>query len=181
MADKKQNRLVEIVSDYGARLRNFIRSRVPSEEDTDDLLQEIWYQLSGFVDLDEIESISGWLYRVARNKIIDRYRREQPLFLEDQLFEDDDGSWSLKDILLGSEDQQDSFFQDLFWNEFRTALEELPEAQRKVFIKNEMEELTLQEIADEQKVSLKTVISRKRYAVQRLRARLQKLYDELNN
>ncbi len=144
-------------------------------------MQEVWYQLSSLVNLDDIESISGWLYRVTRNKIIDRYRKKTELLLNDPVYEDAEGNWQLRDVLLGHDFQEDTFFKDLFWNELMSGLEELPPNQREVFVKNELEDMTLQEIADEKKESIKTIISRKGYALKHLRKRMRKLYDELDN
>ncbi len=152
-----------------------------SNEDAEDILQDVWYQLSRIIDLDEIENMSAWLFQVARNRITDRYRKQKNSLLEDFVFEDEDGAWTLKDILTSSDNPEDEFFRELFWNELLSALDELPETQRNAFVWNELEDMTLQEIADKTGDNLKTVISRKGYAVKYLRERLQSLYDELNN
>ena len=169
---KRSNKMLTTVSQYGNKLLSFIRNRVGSTEDAEDILQEVWFQLSRIVDLDEIENINAWLFRVARNKITDTYRKQGSKGQEDieelQLFIHEDLP-------------EDEMFRELFWNELFAALEALPEKQRDVFVKNELDELTLQEIADASNESIKTIISRKRYAVQQLRAHLQPLYDELNN
>jgi RNA polymerase sigma factor (sigma-70 family) len=167
---------------YGKRLMDFIRGRVDNEADAEDISQEVWYQLSRVVDVSEIESISGWLFRVARNKITDRYRKREDDSLEDLAYQDEEGEMAFKDILLADESASPEiqYFKELFWEELMRALSELPENQRNVFVWNELEDQTLQEIADRSGENLKTVISRKRYAVQHLRRRLQALYDDLN-
>ncbi len=152
-----------------------------SEEDAEDVIQDVWFQLSRIVDLDDIENVGAWLFRVARNRITDLYRKQTPTLLEDFIVEDsEEGSLSLLDLLM-SDFPEDSFFKELFWEELMGALEELPSDQRSVFIKNELEDMTLQEIADQSGEKLKTIISRKGYAVKHLRKKLQDLYNDLNN
>lgn len=143
-----------------------------SEEDAEDILQEVWFQLSRIINLDEIENINAWLHRVARNKITDNYRKSASQATEE--LED-------LDLLIHEGLPDDEMFKELFWDELFSALDELPEKQRVVFLKNELEDRTLQEIADESGENLKTIISRKRYAVQHLRQKLQRLYDEFNS
>ena len=182
MADAPKRNIIETVKQYGNRLSRFIRGQVKSDEDAEDILQDVWYQLSKVVDLDGIESISGWLFQVARNRITDTYRKKKEDPLSELMLEDEDGDISFRDILLSDpQTPDDQFFKDLFWDELMRALDELPENQRTVFMQNELEDRTLQEIADETGENLKTIISRKRYAVQHLRKRLKTLYDELDN
>lgn len=175
--------IVSTVGQYGKQLFGFIRGKVPTNEDAEDISQEVWYQLSKVVDLDEIESISGWLYRVARNKITDRFRKKSNDALSDFAYEDEEGEISFREILMvdTSATPEEIFFKELFWQELMRALDELPENQRNVFIWNELDDLTLQEIANNTNENLKTIISRKGYAVKYLRKRLQNLYNELNN
>ncbi len=182
MAEPKQN-IVHTVKKYSKQLFRFIRSKVATNEDAEDISQEVWYQLSRVVDLDEIESFSGWLYQVARNKITDRYRKKSNASLENFAFEDEDGDINFRELLLidNAATPDDTFFKDLFWEELLRALDELPENQRTVFVQNELEDMTLQEIADKTGENLKTIISRKGYAVKHLRKRLKNLYNELNN
>lgn len=178
--------ILDTVKQYSGRLLGFIRDRVRTQEDAEDILQDVWYQLSRVVDLDQINSLSGWLYEVARNRITDRYRRTREVTLSDATHasegDENDDDLSLGDLLLADPDAADDpLFRDLIWDELMRALDELPENQRTVFIQNELEDQTLQAIADQTGENLKTVISRKRYAVQHLRKRLQTLYDELSN
>ena len=182
MDDYEQHTISTTVQEHGSRLFGFIRGRVNTDEDAEDILQDVWFQLSNLVNIDNIESISGWLYRVARNKITDKYRKKKNDHLEDLSFTTDDGDIDFKEILLADNDDPEfGFFKELFWEELFASLDELPENQRQVFIWNELEELTLQEIADKTNENLKTIISRKGYAVKHLRKRLQSLYNELNN
>jgi RNA polymerase sigma factor (sigma-70 family) len=152
---------------------------VPTNADAEDITQEVWYQLSRVVELDSIEQISGWLFRVARNRITDQYRKQKPELLEDFAYENEDGDLNFKEILLATSDiPEDEDLKELFWEELFKALDELPENQKNVFIWNELEDETFQEIADRTGENIKTLISRKRYAVQHLRKRLQSLYSE---
>ena len=182
MADPPKRTIIETVKQYSNRLLRFIRGQVRTDEDAEDILQDVWYQLSKVVDLDGIESISGWLFQVARNRITDSYRKKKEDALSDLTVDDDEEDLSFRDILLADANTpEDQFFKDIFWDELMRALDELPENQRLTFVQNELEDRTLQEIANQTGENLKTIISRKRYAVQHLRKRLQTLYDELDN
>lgn len=184
MADSNKNTITTTIKNYGTQLLNFIKGRVPSLQDAEDILQDVWYQLSNISNLNEIESISGWLYFVAKNKIIDLYRKKKNSSLEEtQLGDDNEDEFSIKEILLldESNNPEIAMFKDVFWKELLTALNELPENQKSVFILNEIEEKTLQEIANLQHENLKTIISRKGYAVKHLRKKLLPLYTELIN
>ncbi|MFN7120300.1 MAG: RNA polymerase sigma factor [Saprospiraceae bacterium] len=177
-----EQRVIQAVRTYGKQLFSFIRGRVPTDEDAEDILQDVWYQLSNQPEIEAIESVSGWLYRVARNKITDLFRKKKPEALEDFGYENEEGEWLLKDILLADDfSPEDEHIRQLFWEELMAALDELPEKQREVFILNELEDKTLQEIADERGENLKTIISRKGYAVKHLRSRLENLYQDLIN
>ena len=177
---RKQGGITQVVAQYGRALFGFIRARVPSDADAEDLLQDVWTQFSSQPELEAIEQVSGWLYRVARNKIIDRYRKGSTEALEDLAVENEDGEFNFGELLLAVEDDPDlRMLRDLFWQELEDALAELPENQRLVFMQNELEDKTLREIAEEQGENIKTVISRKRYAVQHLRGRLGTIYMEL--
>jgi len=171
--------IIQTVKEYGNRLFRFIRGRVGTDEDAEDILQDVWYQLSNVPEAGAIEQVSGWLHRVARNKITDRYRKRKEDLLDDFSYEDDDGAVDFKDILLAVEDHPEAVqLKQLFWEQLFAALEELPENQRYIFVQNELEERTFQEIADETGENIKTLISRKGYAVKHLRKRLNNLYQE---
>ncbi len=181
MASRTQN-IMNAISDYGRQLFGFIRSRVDSREEAEDILQDVWYQFSNQPAVEDIESVSGWLYRVARNKITDRYRKQQPELIEDLTAGDEEGDHAFRDILMADQQNPEmAQLKELFWEALLQALQELPENQRRVFEDNELGDKTLQEIADDEGVPLKTVISRKRYAVQHLRKRLDFLYQEYIN
>lgn len=181
MNNTKQHKIVAVVKDYGARLFNFIRGRVNTDEDAEDILQDVWYQVSNMVNIDEVESISGWLYRVAKNRLTDKYRKKKDVLLEDTGYNSGDEGLQLADLLTSEGDSPElNQFKAFFWEELMTALDELPENQRQVFIWNELEDMTLQEIADKTGEKIKTIISRKGYAVKHLRTRLADLYNELN-
>lgn len=180
MAENPKRSITQTVKDYGKKLSGFIRNKVRSEEDAEDILQDVWVQLSSVVNIDEIEQISGWLYQVARNKITDKYRKKTTDSLEDLAFEDEDGELNFGDMLVDLDASPESeYIRELFWDELMIALDELPENQRQVFVWNELEDLTLQQIADKTGENLKTIISRKGYAVKYLRKRLAKFYDEI--
>lgn len=172
-----KNNIIQNIGEYGKQLFAFIRSRVKTDEDAEDILQDVWQQFVSIPDSDVIESVSGWLYRVARNKIIDRSRKRKTDSLSDQ-YEDED-SFSIPGIMVAENSSPEmEQLKELFWEELFSALEELPEKQRSAFIKNELEDKTLQEIANEEGENIKTIISRKRYAVIHLRERLEYLYTE---
>lgn len=179
----KQNIITQTVDNFDGRLRSYIRPKVRNAEDAEDILQEVWYQFSNLTNISEIVNIGSWLYRVAKNKITDSYRKKKSESLEDYIYETEDGEFSIKEILLmdTSGNPELIMFQEQFWRELKIALEELPEKQNIVFVENEINDKTLQEIADEQGEKLKTIISRKQYAVKYLRKKLKKLYDDLSS
>lgn len=179
MIAQKRFSISETVQQFGKKLFGFIRGRVRSNEDAEDILQDVWYQLSNLSDTEELQNVGAWLYRVARNKVTDKYRKKTMDSLDDYQEEDESRFRELLTIDEG-ESPEMILFKELFWNEMMNALDELPEKQREVFILNEIEDMTLQEIADQKGENLKTVISRKGYAIKHLRNRLDYLYRELN-
>ncbi len=183
MADRSRVSVANTIKKYSNQIFGFIKARVNNTDDAKDILQDVWYQLSRLTNIDDIESISGWLYRVTRNRITDQYRKKKPDPFTNFELEDEDGDLPFMTILLADESNNPELglFKELFWNELTTALDELPHNQKEVFVQNEIEHMTLQEIADQTGVGLKTIISRKGYAVKHLRNRLSHLYNELNN
>ena len=178
----EKNNILQVIKSYGSQLFAFIRSRVSATEDAEDILQDVWYQLSNQSSTEDINSMSGWLHRVARNKITDSYRKKKSEKLDDEFAEEEDDVLGFANIFLSeSNNVETKELQQLFWETLFDALEELPQNQREVFILNELEDKTLQQIADMQNEKLKTIISRKRYAVQHLRKRLEDLYNEFMN
>ena len=182
MSKEKQFSITDTVQQFGKKLFGFIRGKVKTTEEAEDILQDVWYQFSRLTNLDELENVSAWLYRVAQNRVTDNYRKKKTENLEDYTYENDENEISFKEILLLDENANPelAIFKEQFWHELMEALDELPENQREVFLLNEIEDYTLQEIADKKDENLKTIISRKGYAVKHLRKRLQHLYNELN-
>ncbi|MDD4968158.1 MAG: RNA polymerase sigma factor [Paludibacter sp.] len=182
-SEQKTNSISSAIQEFGEKLFGFVRKKVKTTEDAEDILQEVWFQLSNLEDIAELDNVSAWLYEVARNKITDKARKKSNLSIEDYGYESDEGEFNFKEILLldDTNNPELAFFKELFWKEFQQALDEMPPNQREVFVMNEIEDLTLQEIADRQGEKLKTIISRKGYAVKHLRNKLNYLYKELTN
>ena len=180
---EKENIIAQTVKNYGGKLLSFIRPKVNNSEDAEDISQEVWYQFSNLTNISEIVNVSAWLYTVSRNKITDSYRKKKTENLEDFVYEDEDGTFSIKDILLldDSENPELLAFREEVWKALFSALDELPDKQKLVFTEHEIEGKKLQEIADEQGENLKTIISRKNYAIKHLRKRMTVLYKDLNS
>lgn len=180
---EKENIISKTVNKYGGKLMDFIRPKVRNSEDAEDILQEVWYQFSNLSNISDIVNVSSWLFSVTRNKITDNYRKKQTENLEDFKYEDEEGSLFIQEFLLENNDEnpEAKYFQDEIWKEIFNALDELPEKQKQVYLENEIEGKTLQSIADEQNENIKTIISRKQYAVKHLRIRLNQLYNDLYN
>lgn len=182
MTQERNFSIAETVQQFGKKLFGFIRGKVKTTEEAEDILQDVWYQFSRLSNLDELENVSAWLYRVAQNRVTDNYRKKKTENLEDFTYENDENEISFKEILLLDENASPelAMFKEEFWNQLMNALEDLPEIQREVFLLNEIEDFTLQEIADQKGENLKTIISRKGYAVKHLRKKLHNLYKEIN-
>ncbi len=182
MTQERNFSIAETVQQFGKKLFGFIRGKVKTTEEAEDILQEVWYQFSRLSNLDELENVSAWLYRVAQNRVTDNYRKKKTENLEDFTYENDENEISFKEILLLDENASPelAIFKEEFWTQLMDALEDLPESQREVFLLNEIEDFTLQEIADQKGENLKTIISRKGYAVKHLRKKLHNLYKEIN-
>jgi RNA polymerase sigma factor (sigma-70 family) len=178
---EQDRRISEIVAEQGARLRSFIRRRVPNEADVEDLLQEVFYELvEANRMLMPIEYVTGWMYRVARNRITDLFRKKKPENFSDQAVEDEDGEFSQFEDLLPSPDAgpEALYIRHMLLDELEFALAELPDEQREIFIAHEFEGRSFKELSEETGVSVNTLLSRKRYAVLHLRERLQNIHDE---
>lgn len=166
------------------KLLGFIRSRVSSVEEAEDILQDVFFQfVSGFDTIESLDRVTSWLYSVARNKIIDRYRRDavRPKQTDFELIsgKDDDAPLTLQDILPDLDNTPEAtLLREAIWDEITEALAELPADQREIFIQNEIEEKGFREISEATGVSINTLLSRKRYAIMALRKRLQKFYDD---
>ena len=185
MSVNDNEKIEQIVSKEKSRLLNFIRQRTSNLEDAEDILQDVFYELiESFRLMKPVEQLASWLFTVARNKITDSYRKKKPVSLEDNVHvnEDDDESLLLADILSGNHiSADDKMMNDLLMETIAGALDDLPKQQRDAFVMHELEDKSMQQIADEMNVPLKTVISRKRYAVLYLRERLQTLYKQFIN
>lgn len=183
MSKKNAKTFSEVVKEYGGQLLRFVKARVKKTADAEDILQEVWYQFSRVTNIEDLGNAGAWLYSVTRNKITDSYRKKKDESLDELTEAADEDSFPIAHLLVADETDNPELkmFKDIFWDELMKALEELPEKQRKVYILNEIEEMTLQEIANLENENLKTIISRKSYAVKHLRLRLRGLYNELKS
>jgi RNA polymerase sigma factor (sigma-70 family) len=183
MADQDE-RISEVVRREQPRLRNFIRRRVPDPQDAEDILQDVFYKLvEANRLLMPIDHMTGWLFRVASNRITDLFRKQQPERLGDlAVANEDDVLLHVEDLLPSPDDGPDALYaRQLLLDALELAVEELPEEQRAVFVAHEVEGRSFKELAAATGVSVNTLLSRKRYAVLRLRERLQDVYDDLTN
>lgn len=181
MAPEQDERISEVVEREQFRLRNFIRRRVPDPRDAEDILQDVFYKLvEANRLLMPIDHVTGWLFRVARNQIIDLFRQKKPESFSDITVADDEGELLRLEDLLPSPDAgpEALYARNVLLEEIELALDELPDEQRRVFVAHELEGRSFKEIAAETGVSVNTLLSRKRYAVRHLRRRLQDIYDE---
>ena len=179
----QDRRISEIVAEQRARLRNFIRRRVPDPLDAEDVLQDVFYKLvEANRLLMPIEHVTGWLFRVARNRITDLFRKKKPGSLADARAEDESGELlQMEDWLPSADAGPDAVYvRNLFLEELELALEELPDEQREVFVGHELEGRSFKEMAEETGVSVNTLLSRKRYAVLHLREKLRSMYEEFS-
>ena len=182
MTREQDLRISEAVEQQRGRLRNFIRSRVADPGDAEDILQDVFYELVAAYRLAKpIEQVGAWLFQVARNRIIDRFRKKRPEAAGIGSTSGEEDSLSLEEILPSSDaDPEGMFARGVLIEELEDALAELPPEQRQVFIANEIEGRTFAEIAAETGTSINTLLSRKRYAVLFLRRRLREIYEEFN-
>ena len=181
MALEQDQRIADVVRREQSRLRNFIRRRVPDPRDAEDILQDVFYEL---VDANRrlmpIAHVTGWLFRVARNRITDLFRKKTPERFGDAAVADEDNELMQVENLLPSPDAgpEALYARGVLLDELEVAVGELPEEQREVFVAHELEGRSFKEIAAATGVSVNTLLSRKRYAVRHLRQRLQGVYDE---
>ena len=181
MAPEQDQRISEVVKREQSRLRNFIRRRVPDPRDAEDILQDVFYELvEANRLLMPIDHVTGWLFRVARNRITDLFRKKKPeRFSATAVADEDDELLQLEDLLPSPDAGPDALYaRSVLLDELELAVDELPKAQREVFVAHELEGRSFKEMAAETGVSVNTLLSRKRYAVRHLRARLQSMYDE---
>ncbi len=169
MASDRDQRIVDVVTREQSRLRNFIRRRVPDPRDAEDILQEVFYELvEANRLLMPIDHVTGWLFRVARNRIVDLFRRKAPEALDD-----------LAELLPSPDEGPDAAFaRHAMLEELAAAIGDLSPEQREVFVGHELQGRSFKEMARDTGVSVNTLLSRKHYAVMHLRERLQRVYDE---
>jgi RNA polymerase sigma factor (sigma-70 family) len=180
---EQDRQIAEVIAEERPRLRSFIRKRVPNEADAEDLLQEVFYELvQAHRLLQPIDYVTGWLFRVARNRITDLFRKKKPEAFADQAVEGEEGEFMQIEDLLPSPDAgpEALYLRGLLLDEMELALDELPVEQREVFVAHEIEGRSFKELSAESGVAVNTLLSRKRYAVLHLRRRLQTIHDELS-
>ena len=183
MSNKQPQDVGKLVTAYKPRLDAFIRKRVSNKEDAEDILQDVFYQLAK-VDtaMNPIEQVTAWLYRVARNMIINKQIKKREEELPSYHNDDDEMLYDISEMLFSrqtSPSPETEYLRSLMWVELENALSELPAAQREVFQKTELDGLSFKKISEETGVSINTLLSRKRYAVLHLRNRLSELYEEI--
>jgi RNA polymerase sigma factor (sigma-70 family) len=181
MALEKDQRISDVVDREQPRLRNFIRRRVPDPRDAEDILQDVFYELvEANRRLMPIEHVTAWLFRVARNRITDLFRKKRPeSFTDAAVGAENDELLRIEDLLPSPDEGPEALYvRGVLFEELELAVEELPREQREVFIGHELEGRSYKEMAAETEVSVNTLLSRKRYAVLHLRERLRDIYDE---
>ena len=178
---EQDRQISEVIAEQGSRLRSFIRRRVPNEADVEDLLQEVYFEfLEAGRLLKPIDYVTGWLFRVARNRITDFFRKKRPESFADAAVQNEQGELLEIEEALPSPDAgpEALFIRGVLLDEMKSALADLPPEQREVFLAHEMEGRSFKELSAETGISVNTLLSRKRYAVLHLRARLQSIHDE---
>ena len=181
MALEQDRRISEVVKREQSRLLNFIRRRVPDPRDAEDILQDVFYELvEANRLLMPIDHVTGWLFRVARNRITDLFRKKKPeRFSDTSVADENDELLQLEDLLPSPYAGPEALYaRNVLLDELELAIDELPDEQRAVFVAHELEGRSFKEMAAETGVSVNTLLSRKRYAVLHLRERLQSIYDE---
>ncbi len=181
MSLEKDRRISDVVEREQSRLQNFIRRRVPDPRDAEDILQEVFYELvEANRLLMPIEHVTGWLFRVARNRITDLFRKKKPESFSDAAVADDEEELlRLEDLLPSPNAGPDALYaRSVLLEELEFALGELPAEQREVFLAHELEGRSFKEMAAESGVSINTLLARKRYALLHLREQLRSIYDE---
>jgi RNA polymerase sigma factor (sigma-70 family) len=185
MSPNESEKIGAVYNGERKRLLGYIKNRIPVRVEAEDILQDVFYQLTvGLRDIKRIESLTAWLYKVADNRITDHYRKKVPerVSYRGNAGEDEDGMLSLEEILpsLGST-PGDEEIKEMIWETIEDTLSELPKEQSSVFIATEFEDRSFKEISESTGTGVNTLISRKRYAVLALRERLNELYELLKN
>ncbi len=181
---EQNRRISEVIQRERRRLFHFIRKRVDNEGDAEDILQDVFYELiEAYRLMKPVEQVGAWLYRVARNRIIDRFRKKRPETLaENARNESEEGAPHLEDLLPSPDAGPEAMYaRSVLLEELDAALEELPEEQRDVFVAHELEGRSFKQLAEETGLSINTLLSRKHYAILHLRRRLQAIYEEFTS
>jgi RNA polymerase sigma factor (sigma-70 family) len=185
MSPQESKKISSTYKDQHGRLLGYIRRRIPTGMEAEDILQDIFYKLTvGFNDIRRIENLTAWLYRVADNHIKDLFRKRKlaTISYSENMSDSEDGPLTLQEILPATgTTPYDEELRELIWETIEETLSALPEEQRKVFIQNEFEEMSFREISEKTGTGINTLISRKRYAVLALRKNLDELYKLLKN
>jgi RNA polymerase sigma factor (sigma-70 family) len=185
MSPRESEKIGAVYKHERNRLLGYIRNRISDRLEAEDILQDVFYQLTvGFRDIRRIENLTAWLYRVADNRITDLFRKKRPISINYNINikNDEDGPLTLEEILpsLGSTPEEDEI-KEMIWETIEETLSELPDEQRSVFVANEFDDQSFKEISEETGIGINTLISRKRYAVLALRDKLNELYKMLKN
>jgi len=185
MSPKESEKIRNVYTAEKSRLLGYIKKRVPQSMEAEDILQDVFYQLTlGFRDLRRIENLTAWLYKVTDNRITDLFRKKKPINIsyKDNAKDDEDGPLLLEEILpsLGSTPEDDEL-KDMIWEIIEETLSELPEEQRNVFVSHEFDDMSFKEISEKTGIGVNTLISRKRYAVLALRENLNEIYKLFKN
>jgi RNA polymerase sigma factor (sigma-70 family) len=185
MSPKESERIGTFYKDERKRLLGYIKSRIPEGFEAEDILQDVFYQLTvGFRDIRRIENLTAWIYRVTNNRITDLFRKKKPVLISysENTKDDEEGPLTLEEILpsFGSAPEDDEL-KELIWEAIEDTLSELPEEQRNVFVATEFDGMSFKEISQKTGTGVNTLISRKRYAVLALRQNLHELYKLLTN
>ena len=181
---EQDQRISEAIDHEYTRLRNFIRKRVVDQGEAEDILQDVFFELvETYRAMKPVEQVTAWLFRVARNRIIDLFRRKkrEELRSEPALITNDGEVIQLDDLLPSPDaGPEETYIRSVLLDELDAALDELPEEQREAFVAHELMGYSFKEIAAQTGVSVNTLLSRKHYAVLHLRERLQAIYDEFS-
>jgi RNA polymerase sigma factor (sigma-70 family) len=181
MSEEHPNNITHIIKSYSRRLLSFIKTKVASAEDAEDILQEVFYQFAG--NTKPIEQVTAWLFTTTRNKITDNYRKKKPELMDDIFIntgDEEEETW--EELLFSvSTNPETEYLRSLVWPAIQDALDELPLNQKEAFVLHELEDVSFEEISALTGVPVATLITRKRYAVLHLRERLEVLKNELLN
>jgi RNA polymerase sigma factor (sigma-70 family) len=185
MSPKESEKIGTVYNDERKKLLGYIRNRIPDSLEAEDILQDVFYQLTiGFRDIRRIENLTAWIYKVTDNRITDLFRKKKPVSISysHNAKDDDEGPLTLEEILpsLGSTPEEEEI-KEMIWDAIEETLSELPEEQRSVFVATEFEGMSYKKISEETGILVNTLISRKRYAILALRERLKELYKLFKN